>query len=58
MKTLIFTLSILALTMTAIALDAYPLDGSAWLTAALVAMLFGCAVNDSPRTIGAVRRTS
>jgi hypothetical protein len=57
MKTLISTLSILALTVAAIALDAYPLDGGAWLTAAIVATLFGFALNDSPRAIGLARRT-
>ena len=56
MKTLISTLSILALTMTAVSLDAYPLDGSAWLTAAIVATLFGFAFNDSPRTVGLAPR--
>ena len=40
MKTLISTLSILALTLTAISLDAYPLDAGSWLTAAMVAALW------------------
>ena len=39
MKTLLSILSILALTVTAISLDAYPLDAGAWLTAAMVAPL-------------------
>ena len=58
MKTLLSTLSILALTVAAISLDAYPLDGGTWLTAAMVAALFGLALNDSPRAIGPARRAS
>ncbi|HUJ44522.1 MAG TPA: hypothetical protein VLW52_13050 [Opitutaceae bacterium] len=46
MKTLLSILSIFTLTMAAISLDAYPLDGGAWLTAATVAVLFGLALND------------
>ena len=46
MKTLLSILSIFTLTMAAISLDAYALDGGAWLTAAMVAALFGLALND------------
>jgi hypothetical protein len=49
MKTLLSILSILVLTITAISVDAYPLDAGAWLTAAIVAALFGFALNDSRR---------
>jgi hypothetical protein len=51
MKTLLSILSILVLTVTAISLDAYPLDAGAWLTAAMVAALFGLALNDSQRAV-------
>ena len=49
MKTLLSVLSILVLTITAISVDAYPLDAGAWLTAAMVAALFGFALNDTRR---------
>jgi hypothetical protein len=42
--------------MTAISLDAYPLDAGAWLTAAMVAALFGFAVNDTRRSVRLVPR--
>ena len=57
MKTLISTLSILALTLTAISIDAYPLDAGTWLTAAMVAALFGLALNDSRRPAGLALRS-
>ena len=53
MKTLLSILSILTLTMAAMSLDTYQLDVGAWLTAAMVAAMFGFALNDtrrSPRT--------
>jgi hypothetical protein len=57
MKTLISTLSILALTLTAISLDAYPLDAGTWLTAAMVAALFGLALNDSRPSVRCAARS-
>ena len=49
MKTLLSIIFILVLTITAISVDAYPLDAGAWLTAAMVAALFGFALNDTRR---------
>jgi hypothetical protein len=49
MKTLLSILSILALTMAAMSLDTYQLDVGDWLTAAMVAAMFGFALNDTQR---------
>ena len=49
MKTLISILSILALTMAAMSLDAYQLDFGDWFIAAMVAVMFGFALNDTQR---------
>ena len=57
MKTLVSTLSIFALTLAATSLDAYPLDGGTWLTAAMVAALFGLALNDSRRATADAARS-
>ncbi|HUL53268.1 MAG TPA: hypothetical protein VLT83_07660 [Opitutaceae bacterium] len=57
MKTLFSTLSIFALTLAATSLDAYPLDGGTWLTAAMVAALFGLALNDSRRSASGAARS-
>ncbi len=56
MKTLFSITSILALTAAAMSLDASPLDGGDWIMAALVAILFGFALNDVRRTDRPFRR--
>ena len=50
MKTLLAILSILVLTLAAIALDAYRLDIGDWFVAVTVAAMFGLALNDSHRS--------
>jgi hypothetical protein len=50
MKTLLSILSILALTGAAMSLDTYRLDVGDWYMAALVAVLFGFALNDARQT--------
>jgi len=49
MKTLLSIGSILLLTVAAMSLDASALDAGDWLMAALVAALFGFALNDVRR---------
>ena len=50
MKTALSILSILVLTMAAISLDTYQLDVGDWFIAAVVAAMFGFALNDSHRS--------
>jgi hypothetical protein len=50
MKTLLSILSILVLTAAAMSLDTYRLDVGDWYMAALVAGLFGFALNDARQT--------
>jgi len=49
MKTLLSILSILLLTAAAMSLDTYRLDAGDWSMAAIVAVLFGFALNDVRR---------
>ncbi len=56
MKTLLSTVLILFLTAAAMSLDATPLNGGDWFMAALVAALFGFALNDVRRTDRPFRR--
>ena len=49
MKTSLSILSILVLTMAAISLDTHQLDVGDWFTAAMVAVMFGFALNDTQR---------
>ncbi len=56
MKTLLSILSILALTAAAMSLDATPLNAGDWFVAALVAVLFGFALNDARRRDRPFRR--
>jgi hypothetical protein len=49
MKTLLSILSILTLIIAAMSLDTYQLDIGDWFTAAMVAVMFGFALNDTQR---------
>jgi hypothetical protein len=49
MKTLLSILSILTLIIAAMSLDTYQLDVGDWFTAAMVAVIFGFALNDTQR---------
>ena len=49
MKTLLSILSILTLIIAAMSLDTYHLDVGDWFTAAMVAVIFGFALNDTQR---------
>ena len=50
MKTLLSILSILTLILAAMLLDAYQLDFGDWFIAAMVAAMFGFALNDTQRS--------
>ena len=56
MKTSLSILSILVLTMAAISLDTHQLDVGDWFTAAMVAAMFGFALNDSHRSARSCQR--
>jgi hypothetical protein len=56
MKTSLSILSILVLTMAAISLDTHQLDVGDWFTAAMVAAMFGFALNDSHRLARSCQR--
>ncbi len=56
MKTLLSIGSILLLMAATMSLDSSPLDAGDWVMAALVAVLFGFALNDVRRTDRPFRR--
>ena len=56
MKTLLSIASILILTLAAISTAGYRPDAGDWFTAAMVAALFGFALNDAVRSTRLTRR--